>query len=447
MLKTRSLFPHYGKVDFQGKHCSQFALRTYDGTWSNEKQMRYWHEYGSVLDYYSFVPGLGQGLEKFRSTENYYQPNECYHLKVERQNLPYTTGKYVNWGYGWRIALNLFCRWTYDNAPTPVVADFEATHWGNYGKVGSGLRAEAYWTMRPKFEGEVSMLNFLFELKDFRDISNLLVASKKNPLWELMTLDTTIKGLYKALKKDKLSTPTKRLAEAHLINSFAIVPLISDLKAIFSQLHGMIDEAQAKFAKNGEGTTRHFSAQLDPVASPVKIPDSQAGYEYWIGDKYSSKFTATASMKYKYRLKDGFDKQAAYWGLGLTAEALWNALPFSFLVDYFLSVGKALKCMRTDKDVSEYTINEYQESVLTTLQRGRFIANGPTPSNEYCAGLCVDDQYIPYTSQEPQFIDGWSVSCYTRSVRMPYAGPVLPKFRVPKGSQLINMAALARCFI
>lgn len=446
MLKTRSLFPHFGKAEVDGGYFGEFLLRMYDASKSSETLVRDWHGLGSTYDYYHFNPTFTTGEERFESTENYFRNNACTHFKCMRINLPYTYGKYVNWGYGWRIAINPFCRWVWSQSGPPVKEAIQALHWENYGKVGHGLRAEAYWTMRPKFEGEIGMLNFLYELKDFRDIAKYL-SLDKNPLVRLMSLDTSsFRNLFKHLKRDKLSTPTKFAAEAHLMNSFAIQPLISDLKSIFQQLHEMVDEAERQFAAGGAGTKRHFSAKLGSDAAPTLISDAD-GIRYYGGVKYESLFTATASMKYRYRLKSGFDKQVAFWGLGFTAEALWNALPLSFLVDYFWSIGKALHVMRQDSDVTSFHINEYQESVLTKYQTGRFISPGTTPDNEYGMGVLIDQDYHAYTARVPILIDGWNVSHYTRELNQPYMGPALPLFKWPKTSQFVNMAALARCFI
>ena len=446
MLKTRSLFPHYGR-GLDGSHCSQFLIRMPDWSKTTEQMLRYWHGVGSTSDYYNYAINTVQGFEKFESTENYYQDNWCNHTKVRRVNLPYTTGVYVPRSYGWRLFMNVYCRWTWSNWNYPDTASIYAAHVDALGKVGDELRAEAYWDLRPKFEGEVSMLNFIYELKDFRDIAKLLsLNSNKNPLYRLLSTDIT-KALPRRLDWSLLSTPTKRLAEGHLINAFAIQPLISDLTAIFQQLHQMVDDAQAKFKESGAGTTRRWSKKLDPVANLTAL-SPQNGYKEHIGSSRASTFTAVAKMKYKYTPRSKFDAFCTYWGLVPTAEAVWNALPFSFLVDYFISVGKSLNRMRTDPNLSDYSINEYSESLLTSYTNGRYLSIAEvTEIGNVNMGLVIEEKYY-LDPHAPVLIDGWEVSHYTRWLdAKPYCGPALPKLLAPKTSQWINMAALARCML
>lgn len=440
MLKTRSLFPYYGR-GLDGSHFNQFLIRMPNWSLTTQQMLEYWHAFGANNPQYTYAINTVQGFEKFESTENYYQDNWCNHSRVRRTNLPYTTGMYVP-SYGWRLFLNSYCRWTWSTWTYPDTASVYAAHVDALGKVGDELRAEAYWDMRPKFEGEVSMLNFLYELKDFKDISKLLsLNSKKNPLFRLLETPVS-KTLAKSLTP---SSSTKLLAEGHLINSFAIQPLISDLVEIFKQLHQTVDEAQEKFKESGAGTTRRWSKKLDPVANLTGMTP-QDGYRYWTGSRRASTFTAVAKMKYKYTPRQKFDAFCTYWGLVPTAEAVWNALPFSFLVDYFVSIGKSLNRMRTDPNLSDYSINEYSESLLTSYTSGRYLSTAELTDGNQSMGIVIENKY--YLDTGPILIDGWEVSHYTRWLdAQPYYGPALPKLLVPKTSQLINMMALARCML
>jgi hypothetical protein len=341
----------------------------------------------------------------------------------------------------------LFNRIMPSNWPYPPVSSIAEQHNVNLGKVGDDLRAQAYWDMRPKFEGEVSMLNFLYELKDFRDIAKVLSRVKGNPLIQLYE---AMNGHERSLKavtskaKDVLGSPTKSLAEAHLVNAFAVKPLISDLTEIFSQLGKMVSDAEREFGDNGAGNTRHWSSQLDPVATWTGDSVSSS-IVYRFGSSLQGTYTFTAKQRYKYTPRSKLNAFCTYWGLVPNLEVIWNALPFSFLVDYFLSVGKSLNRMRTDPNVTAYTMSSCVESVLTKYDIGRFIATGQTSTNHL--GIVLDDTYyssIPYDN--PKLIDGYTCSFYTRVLGIePYYGPPLPRLKVPKAGQFVNMAALARC--
>lgn len=162
------------------------------------------------------------------------------------------------------------------------------------------------------------------------------------------------------------------------------------------------------------------------------------------GSKYSQVWTATAEYTYGYKLRGRLEAIAKYWGLSLTAEAVWNGLPFSFLVDYIFSVGKSLKAMRVDQNL-QYTLHQYCESILGVSQWGNFIA--PDPTRTGCHVVIDDTLYSSKDFTKPLLTAGVTRSLYERRVLTPYWGPYLPSFKVPSSGQMLNMAALLRCLL
>lgn len=446
MLKTRSLFPHFGKFDLLGWKYGVNMQRLMVVGQSNETMLRNDHIYGlSMASSKVSITNYVMGEEKLTSTDYYYQENHCDHYKMVRVNYPVTYGyktsstRKSTWPFV-RIVPSV---WTY-----PSVASVKAMHDERLSKVDDQLRSEAYWDMRPKFEGEVSMLNFIYELKDFRSIAKLLSRSNRsNPLWALSQEVGTTRAWNdtKSVISAPFKSPTKTLAEAHLVNAFAIQPLISDLTAIVKQLHQMVDDAQSQFAASGAGNTRHWSKQLDPVASLTKVGTTSDPVSTWNGSSLQCKYSVTGTQTYVYTPRSRFNATLQYWGLVPSLEATWNALPFSFLVDYFISIGKSLKRMRVDQNVNAYRLSTLTESVKTKYSIGRFLSTYPNAAN---LGLYGDDKYYSSVSSlNPFLVDGYECTFYKRVPNVkPYYGPALPRIKVPSSNQLLNMAALARCF-
>lgn len=449
MLKTRSLFPHYGKYDLYGYVNGTYISRKPTSGRSFEQELLAYHAAGLAGTARKVgATYMTMGDEKFESSERFYADNWCFHHKTVRTNLPMTLGYRNRSG---RYEMYPFRRYEPSNVEYPdkqaVLDAFNAAQ----AKVGDELRAEAYWDLRPKFEGEVSMLNFLFELKDFRSIAKLF--SRRDSGNPIVALSDALQGYNLTAYNNRLKAgfispfvrPTETLAEAHLVNSFAIKPLISDCSEIFKQLHATVDEAEKKFAETGAGNTRHWSKLLDPVATLWETSGDFTCQTH-MGSRLQSRFTATAHQRFVYTPRRRFNKFCTYWGLVPTAESIWNALPFSFLADYFVSIGKSLNRMRTDPNVGDYRLSNYTESLLTSYEGGRFLSTKANVDGRTNMGIVLDDNY--HSAVTNVLVDGFSSTYYKRELDVkPYYGPALPSFRWPKSSQLLNMAALARCLL
>ena len=115
---------------------------------------------------------------------------------------------------------------------------------------------------------------------------------------------------------------------------------------------------------------------------------------------------------------------------------MWNAIPFSFLVDYFYKVGNAIHAMSVDPNV-QLLQRQYCESICRTY------ANGVVTTGDPRATLCLNGKIVGAGSAQ----SGYTGSIYVRQVKEPNKGSATPKISLPSGRQGTNMAALARCFI
>lgn len=372
----------------------------------------------------SFLPQT----EVFESTERHRPEfNSCRHTKSKCVTLPFGANYWLSSTDTWSGA-SFLCGWRAYRSVYPTVVMPEI----DWKVVSSNMQAEAYWGMVPKFEGDISMINFLMELKDFRDVSRMFAQIGR-------TLGD---------KLHPFSSPTKRTAEYFLGVQFALRPFLRDLKAILSQAQTLVYKAQMDFASQGlTDTDRHYSIPLSSMQSVVRTNffGSSQYVSLFDGSKSSGVWTATMEGNYGYTMRSDLNAFGKYWGLDITAEALWNALPFSFLVDYVFTVSKALRVMRRDNNV-HYHIVRYCESILQTYEKGYFIGPGLTP-DKFPITFAVDNTYLGRSLGEIHFVTGRSCTAYERVVKTPYWGPHLPRFRVPSGIQSLNAAALLVCLL
>jgi hypothetical protein len=233
--------------------------------------------------------------------------------------------------------------------------------------------------------------------------------------------------------------PSRSLAEGWLTLQFAIKPTIKDFMAIAAQTITSAKGAQKKFIEDGiDGKTMHYREPHSRTnACTVGIYNS-----YWksTGEQSTLDRNATARMMYSYTSQGTLDAILHYWGLSGTAEAFWNMLPWSFVVDYVLSIGKSLAMARTDPNVclTEY---QYCESAKYISTAGYHAALDPRLSN-----LVLDGKVIPCTgSGKRLLISGYEDTAYVRIPKDPFKGPALPRLKLPSNTQMANLGALVRC--
>ena len=367
-------------------------------------------------------PLLTGGIEEFYST-NSKPPhfNNCQHKKTGGINHPWTTCYKNRAGapYGaW------FWRWNTNNA-TPVTQLDR-----HYNVDLSTAQRTAWGTMQPRFEGDISMFNFIVELKDFRSLARFLL---NKPLRKLS-------NMVKRWRRKPSFDPTKPLAELHLANEFALKPLISDIVQVTVQIEELVSDVQQKFADAGRvRNTRHYTEHFQVSENDTRTAyyQSKAPYQM-VGQSEQLTFTATMEYSYEYNMSSTLDAFVKYWGLAPDQESIWNAIPGSFLVDYFLKVGKALGINSRDKNVILNT-TQYCESLLSERTNGIHF-NGAYLIGPLLLGASTRSGSGNY------LVAGHQSSFYTRRLTRPKTGPVMPRLHIPSSKQGWNMAALLRCF-
>lgn len=129
-----------------------------------------------------------------------------------------------------------------------------------------------------------------------------------------------------------------------------------------------------------------------------------------------------------------------YWGLSGSMEALWNATPWSFLVDYVYTVGKSIHAMERDPNVN-WHVKTWLDTLKYKHVLGHYVNGDPRAKV-----FVIDGQYMTPNKAHGTLLSGVEGSIYTRKVSQPIAGIAAPRLRGPSLQQWFNVAALARCF-
>lgn len=295
-------------------------------------------------------------------------------------------------------------------------------------------RQRAYWSMLPRFKGNIDVFRSVAELKDMKD------------LWRYLgrfSLDDLIRALQKSLTKRrdrKFPDPTLPAAEAYLVYSWALAPMVRDFIAIACQSAMSAMNAQEQFAERGSiWQSSHYV--LSDYNASYGTPGSNNAAWSSTGEFIRAKQNATLAYKYNYKFRSPLSAFARYWGLTGTAETLWQLIPWTCVVDMFLTIGRSMRFMQTD-DAVKLSSTQYCESTKSIHGFG-FHANLNTRNTH----LMVKGEYHGMSRKHIVPIAGWRSERYVRRVLNPAKGPALPQLKLPSGSQGLSLAALARCFL
>jgi hypothetical protein len=218
----------------------------------------------------------------------------------------------------------------------------------------SDLSYEALSSMRPSFS-DASFMNDLIELRQIADLINPLGFRKG---W----LKRYRKGKTPVTRFDQL----KSLANFDLWYQFGVKPLIASAQEV-TRLLKELPRAIAKLrAENGKILTRHFSRRMDTITLPTPNATVFTGNGYVV--KQSTYWVESpvyhASMRFKYDLSRFSDFELAIqaWaqahGLDKPLRIAWNAIPMSFVVDWFVDIGRWLGSL-TDGSVLPIVVEDF----------------------------------------------------------------------------------------
>lgn len=464
-LKTKTI-PHYtGKIGDMKYLNSPTQSLIFDTAASNYEDAFWLDRYFSNQKKRNYtLSGTGTtGTSSIDTVNGKGKENPCHHVRVRSVNVPYAM-------YSRRYNSTYTICWNYYRNPI-VIRDVT-------GKVQQHVdwraaKSRAYFNMRPRFEGDISMLNFLYEMKDFRDIANALPGMFKNIQNMKMNVGNYLSrnrdigkrmresGLVRsdvvntkcfqdvlrrnsrdvdaALNKGLSFDYLTAAAEAWLINAFAVQPLIRDVSAMLSQATISAVDAQQQFKTAGADVqTSHYSEKV--VHTDTGAAGKGDYYWFTLGDYSSSTYTASCKYTYDYTMRSHYDAFMRYWGLSGSFEALWNATPWSFLVDYVVQVGKSIHAMERDPNV-DWNILSWTDSVKWVYRSGYYVLG-----DSRIRAAIIDDKFFNSSKVHGQLLSGAEKSIYDRRVSQPQIGIACPKLKGPSLRQWLNVAALARCF-
>lgn len=301
---------------------------------------------------------------------------------VDRRALPHSVSGSTLGLFGQTAVYDRYCSanqmlYQYCPDPAPIVS---SDYW----------MTKALANMNPN-RPVVDLPLFVFELKDFPRMLKHLGDTYRKGLRGLRPVD---------------------VPEWHLAYSFGWAPLVSDLWSLV-KLTRSIEERKAylRSLEYGHRVRRRLTPKNNVTVRSVS-PDSIGVYDGWNGYYHYVADLAyeetvdvwfTANAKLLTELPDvRREREYTYMhalGLSLSAETLWNALPWSWLIDYFLNIGDVLaanrggipwRCTRMNimykRVAKQYTTRartadglSFAHGSMTTTVKQRTVHTNPTP--------------------------------------------------------------------
>jgi hypothetical protein len=285
--------------------------------------------------------------------------NDATHRTMKNCSHSVFLPEYHNWS-GW-AGYNSYHDYEYDNfgmhgdfsslgasslEPTPLTL--------------ASFNARAFQAMEPSFEGDLHLTNFLLELVDIKRL--LMLASK----WKGLVTNymRTADYLSRRSTLQQVKFVAKEVANGHLAMSFGIKPFIRDVMGMYSTLTGLSERITDFMARRGTPQVRHYREELyDDV---YEQDDGQiASANIFRKIVRSGKVTAWATMYYTYECPDivtlgqKVDIYRDLLGLRFGFAQIWEAIPFSFVVDWFIKVQDFLEQLNKPLFKVSLTVTDY----------------------------------------------------------------------------------------
>jgi hypothetical protein len=270
----------------------------------------------------------------------------------------------------------------------------------------------------PNIKAEVDTFNFIREFEDL-----LTIAETVKKLVRFAT-QGPVKGVLSATRGKTLRQLFHAGSDAYLQLSYGILPTLSDIKALSGQCESAASRFRAKIADAGRLRSRHVTLRFKEFEDldQTSVPYSVGIYPMPIGaGLFTTRRRTTydpstfhVEVQYNFGFTEFQKKHAELlslldaMGLDLSPRVIWNWIPWSFVVDWFIGIGQWLDNFRVLN--MEPTINIRQQ--LWSIKRSRNIST----SRSLSEGL-TNTPWIPYIKDLP--VDSARETSFRRSTDVP----------------------------
>jgi hypothetical protein len=255
------------------------------------------------------------------------------------------------------------------------------------------LKQDALRAMLPRIKAELSLINSLIELKDFKSIGKTLKGLRSIPSL-LPRKGVKIRNIYELLKVG---------ADVYLQQKFNIAPLISDVRGLIRALANVEKRINALVSRAGKMRVSHFSKPLLDIGvtssvGSVKSLNSSGFLGTSLETRWVNVDTSTfhAQIEYNYHYSQFQLEHARVLalldglGVNLNPSIIWNAIPWTFVIDWVVNVSRWLNDQRIGNMDPKINIMQWLWSVK---RRRRIYIDSVISCPIYYAGTGIPGNY------------------------------------------------------
>jgi len=296
----------------------------------------------------------------------------------------------------------------------------------------SGLKQQSLNVMMPWVKSNLSLINSVIELKDFKSLPTTIRSIDQF----IGKIGTNFRSTSKTLRRALQMT-----ADGYLQTEFNILPLLSDIAGIRAAISKTVANINSLVSGQGQRQRRHYRRLLT-VTNPLVYsktfyspPITYGSYPYGADVKLSVSSNATrrvytdvaifhAEIEYNYNFTQYQIEHAQLLGfldalgVNLNPAIIWNAIPWSFVVDWVFGVSQWLNNRKQLNMEPVVNIHNYLWSV--TYRRRILVSRRlerPTRFQEFGPSDSVIGPEIP--------LPVVTESAYRRQVELPTVGSIL----------------------
>lgn len=257
--------------------------------------------------------------------------------------------------------------------------------------------------------GGLSLINSLVELKDFRSLPRTV-----NNLRLLLSRKSGKFSIYSLMRKNPRASIRRLLqagADVYLQKEFNIGPLLNDICNLRATHANVRNQLAQLVDRKGKPQRRHFRRILDgfpvsdsTVSGPLTPVNTRDAYYQLSTVSFRRRVTYPThvfcvTVEYDYSLPPTVNKDSlipAYLdalGINLNPSIVWNAIPWSFVVDWVFGVSQWLGQFKTRNIEPQLRIRDACYS--THIQRV------VKTSHTYTQENTVTELYTDYYKRDP----------------------------------------------
>lgn len=269
----------------------------------------------------------------------------------------------------------------------------------------------------PSDLSERSFDNMAYELEDKLTNAYSFRTSVINDFFELKDVKSTLLSFRALLNARTFAGSAKELANSHLAYKFGVLPTIGMVNKLINLRRNI--EKKIKFLSKNAGKViplhvRSTASHSETVESNYNIYSTRTEW------KSTQVVSCKAKLKETVRNMSYLDHLTSYLGMNKPLQIIWEGIPFSFIVDWFVSIQDVV--MHVENDLKE-AIFETPQQMTCSSKRETSVTYGfkwPMYSQVYCGThwrtlpsdvICFDNwrnSRSEYSRVVLPFTVGWS---------------------------------------